>query len=481
MGYYLKKHWKINLLIAILQILWAGVRVLNNVVSMQVGQGLFALDLTRFLFWAAVNLLLWWTASALNVARTRAKSKAKMDMNNHVRADMVASILKKSHQEYHAQQSGEYLSQFTNDVNQIAGFAWNSFYDMISLGAQVVFSIAALTQLHWSLLVVSAIDALIIFYLPKLFEKKVESLSEVCAAEQAKAMSKMKDLLSGLDVLRFFGRTDRFMKGNQAASEQMERPKYRQAYIQNYVNEGINMVNTTLQCLISVLIGILSIKGVILQAALIGGGNQTIVNGSQAAGDGWRLFSELACAAGKLTGTRLQLVSPFSQLAGAVDALSQAVLQLASTGLELPGTAGQAAGAVSQLSCAADAAGQTVSQLAGTRVNLAGTGVDLAGAGVDLLSPADQSARAGVKAGCTSVQLAGTSVEADCTSIQLASTRVKAVCTGVQLAGTVVKAVCASVQLACPIVKADHTSICLAGTVVKAVCTGINLADAVVK
>ena len=273
MGYYLKKHWKINLLIAVLQILWAGVRVLNNVVSMQVGQGLFDLNLRRFLFWSAVNLLLWGVAGALDVVRTKAKSKAKMDMNDHVRADMVASILKKNHQEYHAQQSGEYLSQFSNDVNQIAGFAWDGFYGMISLGAQVVFSIAALTQLHWSLLVVSVIDAVIMLYFPKIFEKRVESLSEACAIEQAKAMGKMKDLLSGLDVLRFFGRTDRFVKGNAEASHQMEHPKYRQAYIQAYMEEAINMVNTTLQCLISVLIGILSIKGVILQAALIGGGN----------------------------------------------------------------------------------------------------------------------------------------------------------------------------------------------------------------
>lgn len=286
MWYYFLKHWRINLLIAVLQILWGGVLVLNNVVSMQVGQGLFELNLNRFLFWSAVSLLLWGLSSALGVMRTWAKSRAKMDMNNHVRADIVATILKKNHQEYHAQQSGEYLSWFVNDVNQIAGFAWESVYGFISLGAQVIFSITALTQLHWSLLVVSVIEGLIMIYLPKLFEKRVESLSETCAREQAQAMSKMKDLLAGLDVLRFFGRTDRFVEGNYEASNQMERPRHRQTYIKNYMDEGINMVNTTCQCLITVLIGVLSIKGIIIQAALIGAGNLcgTVCSGLTVAG-----------------------------------------------------------------------------------------------------------------------------------------------------------------------------------------------------
>ncbi len=273
MWYYLKKHWKINLFITILQILWAGVSVLLNVVSIQVGQNLFELNLNQFLSWSVVDLLLWYALSVLDTGRTRAKSRAIMDMNNHVRADITATILRKEYQEYHAQQSGEYLSWYINDVNQIAGFAWEGAYGIISLVAKVIFSITALAQLHWSLMVISLIVALVMIYVPKLFEKRVETLSEACAKEQAQAMSKMKDLLAGLDVLRFFGRFDRFVKGNREASDQMERPRHRQAYIQNYIDQAINMVNTTCQCFVSVFIGVLSIKGVIIQAALIGAGN----------------------------------------------------------------------------------------------------------------------------------------------------------------------------------------------------------------
>ena len=99
-----------------------------------------------------------------------------MIMNNHVRADIVATMLRKNHQEFHAQQSGEYLSWFTNDVNQIAGLAWNSVYSFISIGAKIIFSIVALAQMHWSLMAVSLVVAVVIINVPKIFDKKMEIL-----------------------------------------------------------------------------------------------------------------------------------------------------------------------------------------------------------------------------------------------------------------------------------------------------------------
>lgn len=273
MIYYLKKHWGINLLIAILQIAWAGVRVLTNLAMIQIGQSVIDLNLKQFVFWLAVQTGLWIVFCLLDGIRTWAKSKATMIMNNHVRADIVATMLRKNHQEFHAQQSGEYLSWFTNDVNQIAGLAWNSVYSFISIGAEIIFSIVALAQMHWSLMAVSLVVAVVIINVPKIFDKKMETLSGVCANEQAQAMSKLKDLLAGFDVLRFFGRTKRFIDGNREASEQLERPVHKRNCTQAFIGEGINVVNMICQMAVNAMIGILSIKGVIIQSALLGGGN----------------------------------------------------------------------------------------------------------------------------------------------------------------------------------------------------------------
>lgn len=289
MTYYLKKHWKINLLICFLQIMWGGTLVLSNLALMQMAQGVIDRKLNYFLFWMLMDLILYFTYFLLDGARSWAKSRAIRSMNNEVRKDIVATMLHKSHQEYHAQQSGEYLSWFTNDVTQIENLAWTSFFDIFSVAAQVVFSIIALAMIHWSLLAASFLAALFVISAPKLLGGRIPSLSESCAKEQAQAMSKLKDLLAGLDILRFFDQTKRFVEDNRAASDQLEQPKYKLSYIKSFIGCGIDAVSVLCQLILFSMVCVLAIKGIILQSAIMGGGNLcgTIYNGLATIGQSW--------------------------------------------------------------------------------------------------------------------------------------------------------------------------------------------------
>lgn len=281
MTYYLKEHWKINCLVIFLQIAWGIFSACANITMMQIAQAILDMDFEHFGFCFLIHLGLWLIILVFDGARNWAKSKAKLCMNNNVRADIVASLLNKKHQEFHSQQSGEYLSWFTNDVSQMSALAWDSFYGIICISAQIVTSIVALTQMHWSLLASSALVALVIINAPKLMGKHVEKLSEDCATKQAAAMGKMKDLLAGLDVLKFFNRIDRFIDGNRVASNEMEQPKHKLTYVQAFVGEGISFISLLCQFVVFSQIGILSIQGVILPSSMMGGGNLcgTIYNG----------------------------------------------------------------------------------------------------------------------------------------------------------------------------------------------------------
>ena len=108
---------------------------------------------------------------------------------------------------------------------------------------------------------------------PKLFSKKMEALGADCASKQAAGTSKMKDLLSGFDVLRSFGRTKLFLSGMEDASDQVEQPKYHLTWIKNLAQNGVSLISVVVQMTTTSLIGFLSIKGIILQGALMGGGN----------------------------------------------------------------------------------------------------------------------------------------------------------------------------------------------------------------
>lgn len=194
-------------------------------------------------------------------------------MNNAVRRDMAATLLQKNHREFHELDTGEYLSWFTNDINQIESLAWKPFYQCVDSAAIIVFSAAALLTLHWSLLGAALVTAAVMLFVPQLFNQRMEKLGGICVQEQAAATSKLKDLLAGYDVLRFFGREQRFSQGADMASDQIEKPRFRLTYVKGFVSAGIGCINILCQMLVNVLIGVLSIQGVILQGSLMGGGN----------------------------------------------------------------------------------------------------------------------------------------------------------------------------------------------------------------
>ena len=86
-------------------------------------------------------------------------------------------------------------------------------------------------------------------------------------------MSKLKDLLAGMDVLRSFGKQKRFMKGSHNASDEIEQARHRFTCTQTVLSEVISWVNMLCQMGINLVIGILSINGIIIQTAIMGGGN----------------------------------------------------------------------------------------------------------------------------------------------------------------------------------------------------------------
>ena len=119
MKYYLKKCWPAVTAASVCMVIAYGLQVCTSLVQIQVTQGLLDGDLKAFTIRIILLLLTWLAVVLCLVAETFFQGRAVRRMNNALRRDMAAGLLHKTHQEYHKQESGEYLSQFTNDVNQI--------------------------------------------------------------------------------------------------------------------------------------------------------------------------------------------------------------------------------------------------------------------------------------------------------------------------------------------------------------------------
>lgn len=270
---YLGKYWKENALVLFWLMLLCMLQVGANLLMMQAFQGIIDRNMDWFLCWTFLLVSVWFLIYGLTGLETFFRCRVIRKMNNAIRQDIANMLLQKSYRQFHQQSIGEYLSLSTNDITQIENLAWNPFYDCIRQTVTIILSIAALLTLHWSLLIASLITTAVMLSVPKLFHQRMESLGAECAQEQAAAVNALKELLSGYDVLRFFHREKRFLRNAKLASNQMESPRFRLAYVKGYFGAGMGCLNIICQMLHVTLIGFLSVKGMILTGALTGGGN----------------------------------------------------------------------------------------------------------------------------------------------------------------------------------------------------------------
>ena len=273
MLYYIKKYFPCNFLASVFEMLLSALSVLTSLLIIAAAQGLMDNNHNYFGFSMIMLVLTWGLIIVSRIVRTFFQSRAIRQMNNDLRRDIAACLLHKTHQEYHKQESGEYISQFTNDINQIEQLAWKPFFSLMGAAGSVLFGIIALMSIHWLLTVISLVVAAIMMLAPHLFRQRLERIGASCAAGQANGVSQIKDLLQGYDVLRFFGKDKRFAEGIDTASDKIENEKYKLTLNNECIGEGLAYISILCQLFVMALLGILIIYGILPVATFMGAGN----------------------------------------------------------------------------------------------------------------------------------------------------------------------------------------------------------------
>ena len=281
MNYYLRKNWKKIALTSSFGLLCEGIYVVLQLIMMQSFDAAIGLNFRRFLLWTAAEVGGYMLYLALAALEGVLEARAVRTMNNQVRHDLYLSLLNKTHAQYHSQDTGEYISWLTTNVKQIERLAWAPIFSCIQQAGLIVWCILALISLHWLMLAAGLFSAAVMLVVPKLFQKRMERLGEACAAAEAEGVSKLKDLLSGFDVLRSFGHADRFLTQGDAVSNQMEEPSCRRSGTQNGLSCFTGFFSVSLQIFQQVVTVALAFQGKIVLGAMASASNLTagIVNG----------------------------------------------------------------------------------------------------------------------------------------------------------------------------------------------------------
>ena len=273
MIHYLKKQWRLSTLTCLFAIIAYGAQALIQLALMKVFDAVVLLDLRGSILWTAVDLACWGFYLLFTALQEHCQAKTIRALNNTVRDELYHSFLRKNHIDFHQSDTGEYLAWLTNDVKQLEQFAWIPFFGCVGKIAQIVFSVLGLAFLHWSLVVFSVITAVVLWLSPKLFQKKLELLGQNCGVQQTAAINRLKDLLTGFDVLQFFGKGDLFLQQGNRISDDIEKPSCQLSYGKSRMEAAIGFINVALQLGSLVLIAALTSMGLVTTGTLAGGVN----------------------------------------------------------------------------------------------------------------------------------------------------------------------------------------------------------------
>ncbi len=273
MNYYLKKKWKISSLVCLFKISEWGMQTVNNLLLIKIFAAAFALDFNGFLYWNLLNIITWAAYLTIAVTGDYFQGKAVKKLNNDLRHDLYLTLLNKDYVEYHSQDIGEYISWFTNNIKQIELMTWSPFFNSVGRVAQILINIIALAFIDWILLVVAIVVAIIMWIFPKNFEKKIEIMGEDNERVQGRSTGRLKDLLSGLYVLKHFGKESLFIERGDITSDNMESSYSNLNYYSNRFGRFFGLLKVTLSLLPDIIILLLAFAGRIDLSVLGGGGN----------------------------------------------------------------------------------------------------------------------------------------------------------------------------------------------------------------
>ena len=269
MLYYIRKTWKNSSLTILCQVISYSIEVFAALASMKMLDGLLAQDIKLFIEGLTAHLGVWLVSFLSSHMETVFHYRAQAQINALERNDMTEILLEKSYQEYHLDESGSYLSGFTNDIEQMEQLGWEPLFNTFGVLAQIVSSLIALFYLHWSLLVVSIIFGILMILLPQLFNRKLEEAGKRCSALQAQAVNGFKELLMGYDVLRFFGQNKRLLSGTKKANDQMEEPRYSLRVLKSAVGNGMGFLSVVFQVAVRLLAGVLVLMGILNLSVMV--------------------------------------------------------------------------------------------------------------------------------------------------------------------------------------------------------------------
>ena len=269
---YIIKYLPENILVWFLGFINTALHIGMAYLVMFVLNALIALDLHLFVKYVGIMLAGWGITYLTNYIFEIFRIRTVQKILTGIRTDIAEKIATCSYTGYHKENSAVYLSWLENDMTTIEANGLVSAFYLVLHCSTLISAFTALFFIHWILAVFALISGLLLLFIPKLFEKAIEKGTINVSIEMQNFISKIKDILSGFDVLFSFNK--RKIIKDTVYELSAKRAELTVKLAEKYLISGIviALLSSVFETLILGFTGFLAIKQIIAIGAIMATG-----------------------------------------------------------------------------------------------------------------------------------------------------------------------------------------------------------------
>lgn len=267
---YLKQcKWRnICILILILStdLLETGISFATVYVTDQLIKGNFR----QMLLGLSVTMVAGMSVNFLLYIKRRQIARTIAEMNRKMRNDITQKLIKKNIADYQRQDTGTYISWYTNDIKEAELQGMQNFYNCIHL--IVLFVAGAVSLFYFSGILVGAaiISSSLVYLFSKYFDKRVEKASVFVSEAQEHFTKTVKEQILGLPVLKSFGVQWKFEQDLNKKGEELEQERCRFIRKRANVDRKVGLLAVTCIQMLDFLLFAMAATGMIPVASILG-------------------------------------------------------------------------------------------------------------------------------------------------------------------------------------------------------------------
>ena len=247
--------------------------ILASVLLSNILNTIIAKDYTKLIIYLCIEIVIWLIMLISNYGSEIFQEKTIRNINIKIKDDITNYIANLSDEEYNSKSTDNYGALYVNDAELVENNIFKCHFKLITSYEMVIFSFIALFSFSYIIALFSILFFLLMYYVPKLFEKQSKDNAELLSSSKSKYLKELNNQLNGYNVYSTYNLLSRFRVNINLYSRNLENDKYHYFKNLSFINLFLGLINVVSQLGNIIVCAVLSIMGAISTGVILSVGN----------------------------------------------------------------------------------------------------------------------------------------------------------------------------------------------------------------